>query len=140
MREAEPGTAIMRTGEAGDQAYFILSGRAVAGRTSGEGEYRSLSSMEKGDVFGEIGALTGSARTADVVAEEPTTLLEVPAATLKSLMAIPEFSQLVLSKMTERLSRTASLADLPRFGGIDHRELRQLRAEAGGEEMLAEIL
>ena len=100
VREAEPGTAIMRTGEAGDQAYFILSGRAVAGRTSGEGEYRSLSSMEKGDVFGEIGALTGSARTADVVAEEPTILLEVPAATLKSLMSIPEFSQLVLSKMT----------------------------------------
>ncbi|TMB53982.1 MAG: MFS transporter [Chloroflexi bacterium] len=112
----------------------------LAGRTSGEGEYRSLSSMERGDVFGEIGALTGSTRTADVVAEEPTTLLEVPAATLKGLMAIPEFGQLVLSKMTERLSRTASLADLPRFGGIDHRELRQLRAEAGGEEMLAEIL
>jgi DHA3 family macrolide efflux protein-like MFS transporter len=140
VREAEPGTAIMRTGEAGDHAYFILSGRAVAGRTSGEGEYRSLSSMEKGDVFGEIGALTGSTRTADVVAEEPTTLLEVPAATLKSMMSIPEFSQLVLGKMTERLSRTASLADLPRFGGIDHRELRQLRAEAGGEEMLSEIL
>jgi len=131
VREAEPGTAIMRTGEAGDNAYFILSGRAVAGRTSGEGEYHSLSSMERGDIFGEIGALTGSARTADVVAEEPTTLLEVPAATLKNLMAIPEFGQLVLSKMTERLSRTASLADLPRFGGIDYRELRQFRAEAG---------
>jgi CRP-like cAMP-binding protein/sugar phosphate permease len=140
VREAQPGTAIMRTGETGDNAYFILSGKAVAGRTSGEGEYRSLSSMERGDVFGEIGALTGSTRTADVVAEETTTLLEVPAATLRNLMAIPEFSQLVLSKMSERLSRTASLADLPRFGGIDHRELRQLRAEAGGEEMLAEIL
>jgi hypothetical protein len=35
----------------------------------------------------------------------------------------------VLGKMTERLARTASLSDLPRFGGVDHRALRQLRAE-----------
>ena len=81
-------------------------------------------------MFGEIAALTGSQRTADVVAEEDSTLLEVPAETLRSLMAVPEFGQLVLGKMTERLARTASLGDLPRFGGIDHRALRQLRAEA----------
>ena len=54
-------------------------------------------------------------------------------------MAIPEFGQLVLSKMTERLSRTASLADLPRFGGIDHGELRRLRNEAVGEEVSGKI-
>ena len=130
VREAPAGTAITRTGERGDSAYFILSGRVVAGLTSGEGTHRSLSSMEQGDLFGEIAALTGSARTADVVAEEDSTLLEVPAETLRGLMSIPDFGQVVLGKMTERLARTASLGDLPRFGGIDHRTLRQLRAEA----------
>jgi hypothetical protein len=35
--------------------------------------------MEAGDFFREIAALTGSRRTANVVAEEPTTFLEVPA-------------------------------------------------------------
>ena len=44
-------------------------------------------------------------------------------------MEVPEFSQLVQGKMTERLARTASLADLPRFGGIDQGALRQARAE-----------
>ena len=130
VREAPAGTAIMRTGERGDAAYFILSGSAVAGLTTEAGAHRSLSNMGRGDLFGEIGALTGSARTADVVAEEDSTLLEVPAETLRMLMAIPEFGQLVLGKMTERLARTASLSDLPRFGGIDHRTLRQLRAES----------
>jgi CRP-like cAMP-binding protein len=129
VRDAAAGTAITRAGDASDSAFFVLGGRAVAGVTSGEGGHRTLSSMTAGDLFGEIAALTGSARTADVVAEEDTTLLEVPAETLRRLMAIPEFSHLVLGKMTERLARTASLADLPRFGGIEHGALRQMRTE-----------
>jgi CRP/FNR family transcriptional regulator len=131
--EAEAGTAITRAGETGDNAYFVLSGRAVAGSTRPSGEYRALSAMTTGDVFGEIAALTGSPRTADVVAEEDTTLVEVPADTLRRLMAIPAFSSLVLGKMQERLSRSTSIADLPRFGGIDQAALRELRRESASE-------
>jgi MFS family permease len=129
VRDAAAGTAIMRVGDASDSAFFVLGGRAVAGLAR-EGEpQRTLSTMTAGDIFGEIAALTGSARTADVVAEEASTLLEVPADTLRRLMEVPEFNQLVQGKMTERLARTASLADLPRFGGIDQGALRQARAE-----------
>jgi CRP-like cAMP-binding protein len=64
------------------------------------------------------------------VAEEPTTLLEVPAETLRRLMALPDFSSLVLGKMQERLARSTSIADLPRFGGFDQGVLRQLREES----------
>jgi len=131
--EAEAGTAITRSGETGDNAYFVLSGRAVAGATTGEGQYRSLSAMTAGDVFGEIAALTGSPRTADVVAEADTTLLEVPADALRRLMQIPAFSSLVLGKMQERLARSTSIADLPRFGGIDQGALREARRESASE-------
>lgn len=132
--EAEAGTAITRAGDTGSNAYFILSGRVVAGSTAEGGEYSSLSAMGAGDVMGEIAALTGSPRTADVVAEEDTTLLEVSADTLRQLMATPDFSRLVLGKMQERLSRSASIRDLPRFGGIDQTALRELRRESAGEE------
>jgi MFS family permease len=128
--DVEAGTAITRAGDTGDNAFFILSGRLVAGRATGEGQYQLLSSMGAGDVFGEIAALTGSPRTAEVVAEEPTTLLEVPAETLRRLMALPDFSSLVLGKMQERLARTTSIGDLPRFGGFDQSMLRQMRAES----------
>lgn len=128
--DAAVGTVITRAGDTGSSAYFVLSGRTVAGSTNEAGEYRSLSGMGAGDVFGEIAALTGSQRTADVVAEEQTSLLEVPAATLRTLMAAPDFGSLVLGKMQERLSRSASIRDLPRFGGIDQTALRQLREEA----------
>ena len=129
VRDAAAGTAITRAGDPGDSAFFVLGGRVVAGVTTGEGSHRTLSSMTAGDVFGEIAALTGSLRTADVVAEDDTTLLEVPAETLRGLMAIPEFGQLVLGKMTERLARTTSINDLPRFGGIDPAALREARKE-----------
>jgi CRP-like cAMP-binding protein len=87
-----------------------------------------------GLTIGEIAALTGSPRTADVVAEEETELMEVPAETLRQLMAHAEFGTLVLGKMTERLSRTASIGDLPRFGSLDQQALRDLRAEARAGE------
>ena len=76
--EAESGTVVTRAGETGDSAYFVLEGRLVAGRTSGEGAYQSLSAMGPGDVFGEIAALTGSPRTADVVASRSRSCCRFP--------------------------------------------------------------
>ena len=76
-------------------AYFILDGEAAAGIPEAEGGYRGLSTMGAGDFFGEIAALTGSARTADVVVTRPTTLMEVPAETLRAVMAVPEVDSLV---------------------------------------------
>ncbi len=130
IREAAIGTAVMRVGDKGEAAYFVLGGKLVAGTAAEGGPRRTLSSMGPGEIFGEIATLTGSTRTADVVAEEPSTLLEIPADVLRQLMASPQFGQLVLSKMNERLTRSASLGDLPRFGGQDRTTLRRLRREA----------
>jgi len=135
VRDIADGTTIVSEGEVGDAAFFILDGQAVAGTPSDGGGYWSLSTMTAGDFFGEIAALTGSRRTATVVAEQPTTVMEVPAATLRGLMAIPELGSLFLSKLTERLNRTNN-PDLPRFSGIDQASLRDLRTPRAGAEAL----
>ena len=127
--EVEPGVRITHAGEAGDSAYFILSGKAVAGISDSQGSYRSLSTMTVGDYFGEIAALTGAARTADVVAEEATQLLQVSGQILRLMMSQPSFSEMVLRRMSERLART-SLRDLPRFAGVDPQDARELREES----------
>ncbi|HEY3165281.1 MAG TPA: MFS transporter, partial [Candidatus Limnocylindrales bacterium] len=126
VREVPAGATIVDVGDVGDAAYFILAGRTAAGTPEPDGSYRSLSSMDAGDFFGEIAALTGSRRTATVVAEEPTTIVEVPAPALRALMTVPELSSLFLTKLTERLSRT-NVADLPRFSGVDQASLKDLR-------------
>jgi hypothetical protein len=125
---APSGTAIIRYGDESDAAYFILSGKTMAGFPSAEGSYKRLEEMLQGDFFGEIASLTGSHRTADVIAEEDSTLMEVPAQTLRNLMSNPVISQLFLAKMTERLNRT-SLNELPRFAGVDQKDMKDLRTE-----------
>ena len=121
------GHADRHPGRQGDDAYFILEGEAAAGIPDPDGGYRGLSTMKAGDFFGEIGALTGSPRTADVVTTQPTTLLEVPADTLRGVMEVPEVNSLVLSTLTERLLRS-NQPDLPRLSSMDQAALRDLRA------------
>ena len=135
VRDVPAGATIVDVGDIGDAAYFILDGRAAAGTPEADGSYRSLSSMEAGEFFGEIAALTGSRRTATVVAEEPSTIVEVPATALRALMTVPELGSLFLSTLTERLSRT-NQADLPRFSGVDQASLKDLRTPRPSAEAL----
>jgi MFS transporter, DHA3 family, macrolide efflux protein len=130
VADAETGTVIVRRGEVSDAAYFIIEGRAVAGWDE-EGGYRPLETLNAGDFFGEIAALTGVPRTANVVAEEDTRLLQVPAPVLRRMAANPELNRLFLSRMTERMMRM-DMVDLPRFAGLGDEALRELRGADGG--------
>lgn len=135
VREVPEGARVVTTGEQAAAAYFILDGEAAAGIPEPDGGYRGLSSMDAGDFFGEIAALTGSARTADVVTTLPSTLLEVQADALRSVMEVPEVSKLLLSTLSERLMRT-NQPDLPRLASMDRSALRALRTpvpEAAGQ-------
>ena len=134
VREVPAGTRIVEHGDTASAAYFILDGSATAGIPE-DGGYRGLSTMGEGDFFGEIAALTGSPRTADVVADADSTLLEVPAEALRSTMTVPEIQRLVFSTLTSRLMRTEA-ADLPRLAGPDQEALRDLRTPRPSVEAL----
>jgi len=123
---AEANTAVIRQGETGEDIYFILSGQALAGFYDEEGRFRSMNVMRPGDFFGEIAALTGSRRTADVITDEESRLIVVNAQSLRGMMDNPAISQLFLTTISERLTRV-SITDLPRFAGYDQKELQELR-------------
>jgi CRP-like cAMP-binding protein/sugar phosphate permease len=125
VREVPAGSRVVQHGDVANAVYFILDGQATAGVPE-EGGYRGLATMGAGDFFGEIAALTGSPRTADVVADTDLTVLEVPAEALRATMTVPEVQKLVLSTLTSRLYRTET-TDLPRLAGIDQEDLRDLR-------------
>jgi MFS family permease len=126
VHEAAAGATIIHAGERGDTAFFIVSGKVVAGVAAPDGTYRGLSSLGAGEFFGEIAALTGAARTASVVAEEPTTVIKVPSATMRNLMAFPTLSRLFLRTITERLAAN-NTSDIPRLSSFDQESLRELR-------------
>lgn len=135
VRDVPEGCRVITHGEQATSAYFILDGGTAAGVPEPDGGYRGLSTMGSGDFFGEIGALTGSTRTADVVATRPTTLMEVPADALRAVMAVPEVDRLVNSTLHERLLRT-NMPDLPRWASMDQSVLRELRTKAPTAEPL----
>jgi CRP-like cAMP-binding protein/Na+/melibiose symporter-like transporter len=127
VSDAPAGATVVRHGEKADEVYFVLGGKAVAG-VAVEGGYRSLSTLAPGDFFGEIAALSGEPRTANVVTEEPTTLLSVPAPVVRGWMGNPTLHHLFLSTAAERLGRTHD-ADWPRLAGLDQQALRELREQ-----------
>ncbi len=125
MVDVAAGATIVCCGDKSDDVYFILSGRAIAGIEE-RGTYRSLETMHPGDFFGEIAALMGTPRTANVVADDAVTLLQLPAATFRNLIQRPQVSQLVHAKFFERMART-NLGELPRFATLDQQALTELR-------------
>ena len=78
--------------------------------------------------------MTGAHRTANVVADEPVTLLQVSAVGLRQLMSVPAFSQLTMEKMNERLNRS-STTELPRFAELDQQALLDLRTAQPVEDV-----
>jgi CRP-like cAMP-binding protein len=135
VREVPEGTKLVTQGDKASAAYFILDGEAAAGIPDVEGGYRGLSTMAAGDFFGEIAALTGSPRTADVVATRASLLMEVPPEALRAVMEVPEVSKLLLSTLTERLLRS-NQPDLPRLASMNQAALRDLRTRAPDVESL----
>jgi CRP-like cAMP-binding protein len=108
------GTAIMREGEPGNTAYFIIDGRAVAAKTAHDTQ-RALGLLYAGDIFGEIGALMGTPRSATVLAQEPSSVMQVPAAVLRQLMGNAALNTVLLERMLARMDRMRTMSE-PQVG------------------------
>src|SRR5262249_1504180 len=70
------GQPIVRTGDPGEEMYVILNGRAEVWAGDGTGRKR-LAELKRGDVFGEMGFVRRSERSADVVASTDVEVLAV---------------------------------------------------------------
>ncbi len=65
----EPGDIILRQGTPSDKFYIIKEGHVSVIRRTHDDNEVELARLGKGDVFGEMGILTGNRRTADVRAD-----------------------------------------------------------------------
>lgn len=103
VHDVPAGTPVVRRDEPSDAAYFLLDGRTVALLDDAGGEI--LETHAAGDFFGELAALSRAPRTATVLAEQPTRLLQIPAATLRALAESEPFRDIVRRKVAERVQR-----------------------------------
>jgi CRP-like cAMP-binding protein len=80
-RSFAAGERILRRGMSGTGFYVILDGEATV--TLGSQE---LNRLRQGDFFGEISTLLGEPLTADVTADTPVRVLEVPGPKLEAFL------------------------------------------------------
>jgi MFS family permease len=97
--DAPAGTEIIRQGDPADRFYVILSGTVDVSRAEQAGAPPArLRGLGPDDAFGELGLLTGAARSATVTAETPVRLLALDApAFLDLVTAGPELAPRLLA-------------------------------------------
>ena len=123
VAETPGGKVVVYRGEASDSAYFILKGSVAAGYLKDD-EYVILNYLHEGDFFGEVAALTGAQRTANIITEEDCELLIIPSKVMKRLAQNYDgLREIFYTTMSERLSQM----ELPRGVSMDQQLLRELR-------------
>jgi len=121
--ETPPGKVITYRGEESNAAYFILKGSVGAGILR-PNEYVILNYLRAGEFFGEVAALTGMTRTANIITEEECEFLILPAKVMRGLVTkYPSLNVMLHALIGERLSQT----ELPRGTSFDQKLLRDLR-------------
>lgn len=128
VAEAPGGKIVVYRGETSDMAYFILKGSVAAGYLKDD-EYVIANTLREGDFFGEIAALTGTVRTANIITEEECEFLIIPSKVLRGLSANYEgLGRVFSATIEERLKHI----ELPLGTSMDQELLRELRTNVEG--------
>ena len=123
IAQAPPGTVVVYRGETSDMAYFILKGSVGVGYRKDD-EYVILNILRDGDFFGEVAALMGTVRSANVITEEESEFLIIPSRVMRQLeQQYAGLNRVFYTTMVERLS----MIDQPHGLGMDQQLLRELR-------------
>ncbi|HUG33262.1 MAG TPA: MFS transporter [Anaerolineales bacterium] len=130
VAQAPGGKVVVYRGEASDAAFFILKGSAAAGYLRDD-EYVILNVLREGDLFGEVAALTGMQRTANIITEEESEFLIIPSKVVKRLTQ--KYAALNI-RLHTIIGERLSLTELPRGTGFDQQLLRELRTNQPGAE------
>lgn len=107
-RRVRKGRRIFNEGEAGDFAYIVESGMVGIYKTI-QGSEVEITSLNPGEIFGEIAVLDGQERLASAIALEDSTLIVVAPEVLESRVnGADKFVKTLLSIFMTNLRETHS--------------------------------
>lgn len=108
----QPGDRFIRSGEAGDDLFLLWTGRAKVEAVLASGKRLRLRTVKPGVVLGEIAIYRGGPRTADVVAEVPSTVYRLARQQLRYLeQTDPELALLVHRLCATTLAERLTIAN-----------------------------
>jgi small-conductance mechanosensitive channel len=114
LRVLAPGEAIIREGDPGESLFAVLEGSLQVVHVEEREEpfhglfWAKMGDLSRGDWFGEQSLLTGSPRSATIVASTEARLLEVPKLALeKALAQEPDLLERLVDLMARRQESAA---------------------------------
>ena len=138
------GQLIIREGEPGRSFFIIVEGKVRVYKAGGDGKVITLAHLGEGAFFGEMAMLSGAPRTANVVSEEETEILEVTDTVLRELATkYPQVVNSLKNFYRQRLLNNV-MAISPLFKDFDPSQRKALvekfrmRQAAPGEKVIAE--
>jgi CRP-like cAMP-binding protein len=124
FKRRAPGELIIKEGELGRSFFVIVQGRVRVFKTRADGVEVGLARLGEGAFFGEMALLSGAPRTANVVAEEETELLEISDQMLREIVQhYPSVAQSLKNFYRQRLVNNV-MATSPMFNEFDPMERR----------------
>ena len=145
MRRSAPrGSAIMHAGDPADSLYIVISGRLKVMMGEADGKEVILGIIGPGEIFGEMGVIDDSPRSASVIAIEPCELLSVTRRDFKRcLVENTEVAMTVLRVLVRRLReadrKIGSLAMLDVYGRVA-RLLLDMSENVNGQKVVTKRL
>jgi small-conductance mechanosensitive channel/CRP-like cAMP-binding protein len=112
-----PNEIIVREGDAGDEMFVVLRGRAAVYKNPADAERVPISRLGPGDIFGEMAVLRDARRSATVQALEECELLAISAAAFCELIrSSPPLAERIRALADERQARLEDAVEtlLPR--------------------------
>jgi CRP/FNR family transcriptional regulator, cyclic AMP receptor protein len=120
-RRLRRGQVVFTTGDRSDTLIVVISGRVKVVVRSADGGELTLTVIQPGGMFGEIGIADGGPRSADAETLEESRLLFVPSELIQELSSrVPSVAQALMRSIAASLRRLTDAAsdlvflDLPR--------------------------
>jgi CRP/FNR family cyclic AMP-dependent transcriptional regulator len=140
MRRVPRGAAVVHEGDRTDFVYFVLTGNLKVMVSDEDGREVILTILGQGEMFGEMGVLDDSPRSASVVAVAPSDLVTIAKSDFKRLMQENfELSWHVMCNLTRRLRdadrKIESLALMDVYGRVA-RLLLEMSEEIDGVKVV----
>jgi len=106
------GTTIFREGELGDRMYIIISGQVHIRKRTNENSHKILTTLKKGDVFGEMAIVEQKPRSASAIADGDCKLMVLDREAFYLLVSQnSEFAIKMIKSLSARLRKADHLIE-----------------------------
>jgi CRP/FNR family transcriptional regulator, cyclic AMP receptor protein len=110
VRLFDHGAVIFKENDEGSEMFIIISGIVEIRKSTGASSSKILTTLQKGDMFGEMAIIEKQPRSATAVAVQPTRVLVLNEKLYDSMIASnPDFARKMNKVLSERIRRADAI-------------------------------